>query len=248
MAKTNTRSVRKERRGSLVTPNIDIDIVNPNDDHSKFSVIRKQHADLNKASIQSWQELKKGCSSLEDILTTVRRLPLDNVRPLLQELLAQFDVQQARNTELTEWIKAVLLTHTAYFMSLPDVVQRLSTLYKELDDRLTVYPKLLAMHGRLDLIQRQIDAHNTKDKVESEEERDESDAGVQAYTDSENDFDDEEDDDDEEEDDDVEEEAVQDDDDDLMEMDDENNMFKEEEGLASDDDDEVVSDTSDLEA
>lgn len=134
MAK-KTKSNTGGRRGSLATADTDITIVSHNDDHSKFSVIRNTNNDnaTHAKDIKPWAELKGECSSAEEIRDKVRRLPLDNVLPLLGELLAKFDVQQARDAELTEWIKTVLLTHTAYFMTLPDVVQRLSTLYKEFD-------------------------------------------------------------------------------------------------------------------
>lgn len=94
-------------------------------------------------------------------------------------------------------------------MTLPEVVERLSTLYKELNDRLTVYPKLLAMHGRLDLIQNQIDSRNRKE--DSDEESD-----TQVFSESdEEDF--------------AEDDAASynsnEDDDDLMDMDDEEVSF-----------------------
>jgi hypothetical protein len=215
MAKKGSKTANGGRRSSTTTvpelENKNITIVNHNEtDHSKFSVIRSGQQDTSVTTakeIKHWAELKKESTTPEEIRNTVRRLPLDNVLPLLQELLAQFDVQLARDTVLTEWIKTVLLTHTAYFMTLPEVVQRLSTLYKELDDRLTVYPKLLAMRGRLDLIQNQIDARNRKD----EESEDDGDLPEQAYSESEDDMDDEGDDDEEDE----------DDDEDLMDMDNE---------------------------
>ncbi|CAO0797288.1 unnamed protein product [Mucor circinelloides] len=239
MAKKGSKAVNGGRRSSVMGPsdieNENIAIVNHNEDVGKFSVIRSAQQETKQ--VKSWEELKKECTSLEDIRNTVRRLPLDNVLPLLQELLAQFDVQQARDAVLTEWIKTVLLTHTAYFMTLPEVVQRLSTLYKELDDRLTVYPKLLAMHGRLDLIQNQIDARNRKN-VESDEESDMEEVPYQSE--SGEDVDDEDDEDNE--DDDV------DDEDDLMDMDNEElKMFKEEEDdLNTEDEDDNISD-SDIE-
>lgn len=163
--KSNTRS------SSTVTDvkqNEDVEIIN--EDHSKFSVIRSSNEYNVSKEIKHWNELKQECTTIEEIHNTVRRLPLDNVLPLLEELLEKFDVQQARNTDLTEWIKAVLLIHTAYFMTMPEIVGQLSNLYNELDVRLTVYPKLLAMHGRLGLIQRQIDYRNRKEEDESEEE------------------------------------------------------------------------------
>lgn len=211
MAKKGSKAAAATRRASLTNAAVEtenITIVNHNDlgDHSKFSVIRSGVNNDFVKDIKHWAELKAECSTNEEIRNKVRRLPLDNVLPLLQELLAKFDVQQARDTELTEWIKTLLLIHTAYFMTLPEVVERLSTLYKELDDRLTVYPKLLAMHGRLDLIQNQIDARNRKD--DSDEESD-----AQVFSDS--------DEEDAAEDDAASDNNNDDSDDDLMDMDDE---------------------------
>ncbi|KAI9487465.1 MAG: hypothetical protein EXX96DRAFT_553353 [Benjaminiella poitrasii] len=246
MAKKSSKTTSGGRRGSSTSSKLteadNITIVSSNEtDHgsSKFNSIRSGHQDNipTAKEIKTWEELKEDCTSLEDIRITVRRLPLDNVLPLLHELLAKFDVQQAPDVALTEWIKILLLTHTAYFMSLPDVVQRLSTLYKELDDHLTVHPKLLAMHGRLDLIQNQIDARNRKDESEDEE----SDAAEQVYSESDEDDTDDDEDIDEEED-------YDDNDDDLMEMDnEETEMFKEEEeDMNTDDEDDNISD-SDIE-
>ncbi|KAG0743555.1 hypothetical protein G6F57_000616 [Rhizopus arrhizus] len=230
--KSNTRS------SSIVTDvkqNEDVEIIN--EDHSKFSVIRSSNEYNVSKEIKHWNELKQECTTIEEIHNTVRRLPLDNVLPLLEELLEKFDVQQARNTDLTEWIKAVLLIHTAYFMTMPEIVGQLSNLYNELDVRLTVYPKLLAMHGRLGLIQRQIDYRNRKEEDESEEEGED----VKVFSESE---------DEDLEDDAISDEGEEEDDenDDLMDMD--NNeapMFEEEEDyLNTEDEDDDLSD-SDIE-
>lgn len=166
---------------------------------SKYTVITNSIT----AEIKTFDELKGEHTTLEEIRDAVRTLSLDNVLPLLQELLAKFDVQQARDTVLTEWIKTILLIHTAYFMKIPQVVQKLSSIYQALEDRLTVYPKLLAMHGRLDLIQGQIDSRNRKD------EDDEFESDIEQAGDSDSDEDEDEDD----------EEVDEDDEDDLMDMD-----------------------------
>ncbi|EIE77111.1 hypothetical protein G6F46_006894 [Rhizopus delemar] len=230
--KSNTRS------SSTVTDvkqNEDVEIIN--EDHSKFSVIRSSNEYNVSKEIKHWNELKQECTTIEEIHNTVRRLPLDNVLPLLEELLEKFDVQQARNTDLTEWIKAVLLIHTAYFMTMPEIVGQLSNLYNELDVRLTVYPKLLAMHGRLGLIQRQIDYRNRKEEDESEEEGED----VKVFSESE---------DEDLEDDAISDEGEEEDDehDDLMDMDNnETPMFEEEEDyLNTEDEDDDLSD-SDIE-
>jgi hypothetical protein len=159
--------------------------------------------------LKSFDDLRKEHTTLEEIRDAVRTLPLDNVLPLLLELLTNFDVQQAHDAVLTEWIKTILLIHTAYFMTLPEVVQQLSTVYQDLDDRLTVYPKLLAMHGRLDLIQSQIDSRNRKDDADEDDMESDNEQAV-LYSDTEEELD---------EDDEGDEDVEEDDEDDLMEMD-----------------------------
>lgn len=190
MAKKGSKGKTEERRSSTA------------ETESKYTVVRA----TSQVESKHYEELKVEYTTLEEIRHAVRTLPLDNVLPLLQEVLTQFDVQQARDTVLTEWIKTLLLTHTAYFMKLPEVVKKLSNLYEDLDDRLTVYPKLLAMHGRLDLIQSQIDSRNRKeeDYYEEDEEVEDSDNEQQVGDTDEDDIEEEED-----------------DEDDLMEMDEE---------------------------
>ncbi|KAI9479514.1 WD40-repeat-containing domain protein [Zychaea mexicana] len=92
----------------------------------------------------------------EIIQTTIQRLPTAYVIPLMLQLIAKFQTSPGRGTGLLVWIKAVLLTHTTYLMTVPDLVAQLSTFYQALDSRLAVFPKLLALRGRLDLIQNQI--------------------------------------------------------------------------------------------
>ncbi|KAI7906736.1 uncharacterized protein BX663DRAFT_548887 [Cokeromyces recurvatus] len=231
------KSSNEGRRESSVSDNITI-VNETNYNNSKFTIIQSTNQDaIPTKEIKTWEELKEECTTLDEIRLIIRRLPLDNVLPLLQELLTKFNVQQTHDAALTEWIKILLLTHTAYFMSLPDIVRQLSKIYKQLDNRLTVYPKLLAMRGRLDLIQNQIDARNRKDDSEDEV----SDIAEEAYSESEDDIDDE--------DDDIEDEDnYEDNDDGLMELDNnETEMFKEEEeDMNTEDEDDNISD-SDIE-
>lgn len=150
-------------------------------DHSKFSVIRSGNEYSVSKNIKQWEELKQECTTKEDIHNTVRRLPLDNVLPLLKELLKEFEAQKERDTDLTEWLKAILLIHTAYLMTSEGMVRKLNGVYNYLNARLTVYPKLLSMHGRLGLIQKQI---NYRNRVEDESEDEED---IKVFSDSEDD-------------------------------------------------------------
>ncbi|KAI8981076.1 hypothetical protein BDB01DRAFT_795332 [Pilobolus umbonatus] len=184
----------------------------------------------NDTDILTWSELKENSSDRQDIREIVRRLPQNNILPLLNELLSLLDVQQTRSTELVAWLKTLLLTHTSYFMSLPKEVQRLSGLFNELENHLTVYPKLLSMSGKLNLIQTQIDARyhrDTEDTMDnvSDESNDEQEA----------------------QDDELSSDTENDEDEDMLDMDEEMELFAEEEDdLNTEDEDDNISD-SDIE-
>ncbi|KAG2184959.1 hypothetical protein INT43_000872 [Umbelopsis isabellina] len=96
-------------------------------------------------------------SNPEIIRNTVRRLPTAWVIPFLQQIVDKFQERPNRGKVLLEWIKAILLIHTAYLMTVPDLVGKLSNFYMALDARLGVFQKLLGLHGRLDLVMSQID-------------------------------------------------------------------------------------------
>ncbi|PWZ00580.1 NUC189-domain-containing protein [Testicularia cyperi] len=64
--------------------------------------------------------------------------------------------QKARG--LMEWVRATLLNHMGYLMSLPNLVSRLSGLHATLSSRLATHERLLALNGRLELVLSQIEA------------------------------------------------------------------------------------------
>lgn len=91
------------------------------------------------------------------IRSTVQRLPTTYVIPFLQQLIERFQEKPARGRTLMQWIKAILQVHTAYFMTVPDLINQLALFYQALDGRMKMFPRLLALKGRLDLIESQID-------------------------------------------------------------------------------------------
>ena len=64
--------------------------------------------------------------------------------------------QKARG--LMEWVRAALLNHMGYLMSLPNLVSRLSGLHATLTARLATHERLLSLNGRLELVLSQIEA------------------------------------------------------------------------------------------
>lgn len=95
-------------------------------------------------------------SKIDVINNTVRRLPTEYLIPLLIDLITKFQEKPGRAPALLIWIKSILLIHTAYLMTVPDLVGKLSNFYQALDTRLGVFPKLLALRGRLDIVQSQV--------------------------------------------------------------------------------------------
>ncbi|KAF9411819.1 WD repeat-containing protein 43 [Podila epigama] len=91
------------------------------------------------------------------IRNTIRRMPTAYVVPFLTQVIHKFQQKPNRGEALLEWIKAVLLVHTAYLMTVPDLIEKLSHFYQTLDARVSVFQKLLNLNGRLDLVMGQIE-------------------------------------------------------------------------------------------
>ncbi|KDN52605.1 hypothetical protein K437DRAFT_254008 [Tilletiaria anomala UBC 951] len=68
-----------------------------------------------------------------------------------------------RAKALIEWVRITLVIHTAYFMSLPNLVTRLFHLHSALLARLASQDKLLELQGRLELVLAQIELRATYD-------------------------------------------------------------------------------------
>jgi len=96
-------------------------------------------------------------ADLKLIHNTVRRLPPKDILPLLKNLVDRFQSSPGRAANLVNWIRAVLVEHAPYLMTVPELVKSLSNLYMSVDSRLNSHKKLLQLAGRLDLLFSQID-------------------------------------------------------------------------------------------
>ncbi|KAF7727252.1 hypothetical protein EC973_007865 [Apophysomyces ossiformis] len=117
-------------------------------------------------SLHSGDHLFNACIShyKPDIIqSAVQRLPTAYVIPIVTKLLEKFRQTQGRHPRVVQWLKVVLSVHTAYLMANPDMVRRLAEVHQFLESRLSLYPKVLALRGRLDMIQGQIDARSRYD-------------------------------------------------------------------------------------
>ncbi len=142
---------------------------------------KKQQSLMSEASLASSlsQALHSGDSSLltsclvhnDPILirNTVRKISGPSAVKLLEECVNRLNgvgghhvskgsmgSQKARG--LMEWVRATLLNHMGYLMSLPNLVSRLSSLHATLTTRLATHERLLSLNGRLELVLSQIEA------------------------------------------------------------------------------------------
>ena len=90
------------------------------------------------------------------VRNTVKRLPTQYVVPFLTKTIHKFQAKPSRGVMLVPWIKTIILIHTSYLMSIPDLSKSLGGLYQLVDTRLSSFKKLLKLSGRLELIMTQI--------------------------------------------------------------------------------------------
>uniref|UniRef100_A0A8C5GLD6 Small-subunit processome Utp12 domain-containing protein n=1 Tax=Gouania willdenowi TaxID=441366 RepID=A0A8C5GLD6_GOUWI len=80
---------------------------------------------------------------------TVARLPLSAVLPLVNELTNRLQGHPFTAVLMVRWLKAVLMHHTSYLVSLPDLVSQLGVLYHMIESRVRMFHKLTKLHGKL---------------------------------------------------------------------------------------------------
>ncbi|KAK5857073.1 hypothetical protein PBY51_010340 [Eleginops maclovinus] len=130
------------------------------------------------------------------IKKTVARLPLPAVLPLVEELTKRLQGHPFTAVLMVRWLKAVLMHHTSYLASLPDLVTQLGVLYHMIESRVKMFHKLTKLHGKLYLLMTQvatsdssntvIDVDHTAKLVYEEESSDEDEAsGDEALPDDE---------------------------------------------------------------
>ncbi|CAG8481786.1 8108_t:CDS:2 [Ambispora leptoticha] len=114
-------------------------------------LIQALHSDDNAMLIKILHESKP-----DVIKNTVRKLPAEYVIPLIEKIVENFQTKLNPEIGILTWMKHVLLEHTAYLMTVPDLIKKLSNFYQVLETRLQEFNKLLTFHGRLEMIMQQI--------------------------------------------------------------------------------------------
>ncbi|AWP16971.1 putative WD repeat-containing protein 43-like [Scophthalmus maximus] len=103
------------------------------------------------------------------IKKTVARLPLPAVLPLLEQITKRLQGHPFMAALMVRWLKAVIMHHTSYLSSLPDLVTQLGVLYHMIESRVKMFQKLTKLHGKLYLLMTQVatsDSGNTVAEVD----------------------------------------------------------------------------------
>ncbi|XP_076605364.1 WD repeat-containing protein 43 [Chaetodon auriga] len=90
------------------------------------------------------------------IKKTVARLPLPAVLPLVEEITKRLQGHPFTAVLMVRWLKAVIMHHTSYLASLPDLVSQLGVLYHMIESRVKMFHKLTKLHGKLYLLMTQV--------------------------------------------------------------------------------------------
>ncbi|KAM9340732.1 WD repeat-containing protein 43 [Symphorus nematophorus] len=131
-----------------------------------FAVLLVQGLESSDASI-----LNKVFQTRKDMVIkkTVARLPLPAVLPLVEEITKRLQGHPFTAVLMVRWLKAVLMHHTSYLASLPDLVTQLGVLYHMIESRVKMFHKLTKLHGKLYLLMTQVatsDSSNTVTDVD----------------------------------------------------------------------------------
>ncbi|XP_011612673.2 WD repeat-containing protein 43 [Takifugu rubripes] len=127
-----------------------------------FAVLLVQGLESNDAHI-----LNKVFQTHKDMIIkkTVAQLPLPAVLPLLEKITERLQGHPFMAVLMTRWLKAVLMHHTSYLATLPDLVNQLGLLYHTIESRVKMFHKLTKLHGKLYLLMSQVAASDRKPTV-----------------------------------------------------------------------------------
>ena len=95
-------------------------------------------------------------SSLPSIRATIERLPSPQASALLQKLAERMHKRPGRAGTLMIWVQWTIVAHGGYLASQPGAMRSLQTLYRVVTERASALQPLLALKGKLDLLEAQM--------------------------------------------------------------------------------------------
>lgn len=131
---------------------------------------------LNQAITLNDKQLLEICLEEKDaqmIKNSIVKLQPSLAANLLENLAATMARSQNRSTALTQWIRWVVIIHGAYLVTLPNLLKTLSGLHSTLSARASTLPRLLALQGRLDLLEEQFNIRNELAAAAADDDLDE---------------------------------------------------------------------------
>lgn len=83
-------------------------------------------------------------------------LPTNYVVQLIKELNKRLKGHAQSGLGLIKWLKTVLMIHTSYLMSFPDLIESLGSVYEMMNARTKLFPQLSKLQGKLQLVMSQV--------------------------------------------------------------------------------------------
>ncbi|KAK2045705.1 NUC189-domain-containing protein [Colletotrichum somersetense] len=166
--------------GELLRGTIDVPaILSQQGDSSKAVVSQSSRKSLAPPSLSSLStvltqalktedtDLLESClqiTHLETIQQTIERLDSSLAGILLTKLAARFHRRPGRAGSLMTWVKWTLVAHGGALAVQPKVLERLVSLQKVLSERSRGLPSLLALKGKLDMLEAQMQLRNGRQR------------------------------------------------------------------------------------
>lgn len=104
--------------------------------------------------------LLESCLSNHDekvIKVSIQRLDSTLAVKLLERLAEKISRNPSQAGQLNIWIKWVMISHGGYLVTIPNLLKTLSSLHSTLADRVSTLPRLLALQGRLEMLNSQME-------------------------------------------------------------------------------------------
>ncbi|KAL2001486.1 hypothetical protein VTN02DRAFT_1687 [Thermoascus thermophilus] len=93
---------------------------------------------------------------LSIVRTTIQRLDSSLAATLLQRLAERLSARPGRYGHLLVWVQWTCVAHGGAIAGNPDILKRMSTLFRVMDQRSSSLPSLLLLKGKLDMLDAQL--------------------------------------------------------------------------------------------
>jgi hypothetical protein len=90
------------------------------------------------------------------VAKTIRMLPTNYIVVLIKELNKRLQGHAQSGMGIIKWLKYVLMIHTSFLMSYPDLIDSLGSVYEMMNARTKLFPQLSKLQGKLQLVMSQV--------------------------------------------------------------------------------------------